>query len=230
MKSLDAYFRLLQEHPEWFRNTGESGEIKIITDEKRIHLEQKRIRARLKKQGKPTSWIKIGVLAEDQWFYILRDLVEFPDGQVGGYVRWINRKSKEAGGYNVILMCVQEGRVLLIRKFRHEARAWSWEFPRGFGEAGLSPEENALLELREEVGFSQAELICMANIPEGKGGTAVLLAKIPIEQEIHLDKHEGIQTHQWATKSTLEEMIRTGQLQDFFSLWAYALAQTLNLL
>lgn len=229
MKSLDAYLRLIQQHPDWFRNTGETGEIRIIADESRIRSEQRRIRRKLKKEGKPISWIEIGVLAEDEWFYVLRDLVEFPDGRVGGYIRWINRKSSEQGGYNVILMCVQQERTLLIRKFRHESRSWSWEFPRGFGEAGLSAEENALLELQQEIGISQVELIRMTDHSEGKGGTVVFLAKISSGSEILLDKHEGIQTYQWVDKPTLEEMIRQGLLRDFFSLWAYALAKISNL-
>lgn len=229
MKRLDAYLQLIRQHPEWFRNMGEAGEIKIITDEKRIRSEQRRIRRRLRREGKPASWIEIGILAEDEWFYIVRDLVEFPDGKIGGYLRWINRKSNEEGGWNVILMCVQQELILLIRKFRHESRSWSWEFPRGFGEAGLSAEENALRELQQEIGVSQVELIRMAYIPEGKGGTAVFLAKIFSSSEILLDQHEGIQAYQWVSKPVLEEMIRQGYFQDPLSLWAYTLARISNL-
>src|SRR5690606_37420874 len=127
------YFNLMRRHPELFKNNGEKGEIKIIADRKRILSEQRKIRAQFKKVGKPASWIDIGVLAEDEWAYILRDLVEFPDGRVGGYTRWVNRKSSEGGGFNSVLMCVQDDKVLMIRKFRHEERGWSWEFPRGFG-------------------------------------------------------------------------------------------------
>ncbi|MBO9369120.1 MAG: NUDIX hydrolase [Chloroflexi bacterium] len=227
--SLQKYLVLLQDHPRWFRNTGEEGEIRIITDPERILTEQDRLRARLQAEGKPPSWIEIGVLAEDEWFYVLRDLVEFPDGKVGGYIRWINRKSQEAGGWNVILMCLREDRVLLIRKFRHERRGWSWEFPRGFGEAGLTPEETALLELREEIGVHEAELTRLASIQEDKGGTVAFLAKIAAAQEIVLDSHEGIQTFEWVSKETLETMIKTGQFSDPFSLWAYLAAKISSL-
>jgi ADP-ribose pyrophosphatase len=227
--SLQKYLVLLQDHPRWFRNTGEEGEIRIITDLERILAEQDRLRARLQAEGKPPSWIEIGVLAEDEWFYVLRDLVEFPDGKVGGYIRWINRKSQEAGGWNVILMCLREDRVLLIRKFRHERRGWSWEFPRGFGEAGLTPEETALLELREEIGVHEAELTRLASIQEDKGGTVAFLAKIDAAQEIVLDSHEGIQTFEWVSKETLETMIKTGQFSDPFSLWAYLAAKISSL-
>jgi ADP-ribose pyrophosphatase len=197
MDTLNKYLALMRDYPEMFRNTGEKGEIKIITDEKRIRAEQKKIRAKLKKEGKPSHWIDIGILSEDQWFYTLRDMVEFPGGTMGGYTRWINRKSEEGGGYNVILMCVQDDQVLLIRRFRHEERNWSWEFPRGIGEPGLSAEKNARKELQEEVGVSKAKLTCLTKVKEGKGGTAVFLVEISEGQKIILETQEGIAKYRW---------------------------------
>jgi ADP-ribose pyrophosphatase len=225
MDILKKYLNLMQERPDLFRNKGETGEIKIITDENRIRTEQEKIRARLKKDGKPVCWIDIGVLAEDQWFYVLRDMVEFPDGRVGGYVRWINRKSAEGGGINSVLMCMQGDKVLMIRKFRHEDRDWSWEFPRGFGEPGLSAEKNARTELLEEIGVSNAKLTCLTKVREGKGGTAVFLVEIPKGQKITLEKQEGIAKYRWVKLARLEQIVKKGQLSDWFSLWAYSLAK-----
>ena len=225
MNPLRKYLELVEQNPPLFENRGDAGEIKIITDEKRILAEQKIIRAKLKKEEKPSCWIDIGILAEDQWFYVLRDMVEFPDGKVGGYIRWINRKSKEGGGYNVVLMCVQGDKVLMIRKFRHEDRKWKWEFPRGFGEPGLSAEKNARTELLEEIGVSNAKLTCLTKIKEGKGGTAVFLAEIPKGQKITLEIHEGIEKYRWVKMAKLEQIVKNGQLSDWFSLWAYTLAQ-----
>ncbi|NWG06129.1 MAG: NUDIX hydrolase [Chloroflexi bacterium] len=229
MNSLGKYFELMLQNPGLFENKGEKGEIKIITDKKRILAEQKKIRTELKKKGNPTCWIDIGVLAEDQWFYVLRDMVEFPpdekfpNGRVGGYIRWINRKSSEGGGINSVLMCVQGDKVLMIRKFRHEDRNWSWEFPRGFGEPGLSAEKNARAELEEEVGVSNAKLTLLTKIKEGKGGTAVFLVEIPDRQKIKLEKGEGLSKYRWVKMSKLEQIVKKGQLSDWFSLWAYSL-------
>ncbi len=223
MDALHKYLILIHQRPEMFRNKGEKGEIKIITEGKRILAEQKKIRTKLKKEGNPPHWIDIGVLAEDQWFYILRDMVEFPDGRVGGYIRWINRKSEECGGFNSVLMCVQDDRVLMIRKFRHEERNWSWEFPRGFGEPGLSAEKNALTELQEEIGVFNATLTRLTKVKEGKGGTAVFLVEIPKGQKITLEKHEGLSKYRWVKMAQLEQIVKKGQLSDWFSLWAYSL-------
>ncbi len=223
MDSLKRYLELVKQSPDMFKNNGEAGEIKIIASEKRILNEQKKIRAKLKKDGKPSNWIDIGILAEDQWFYVLRDMVEFPDGRVGGYIRWINRKSSEGGGFNSVMMCMQGDKVLMIRKFRHEERNWSWEFPRGFGEPGLSAEKNARTELMEEIGVSNAKLTCLTKVKEGKGGTAVFLVEIPKGQKITLEKHEGLSEYRWVTISRLDQIVKKGQLSDWFSLWAYSL-------
>lgn len=213
----------MKQRPEIFQNKNEKASIKIITDKKRILAEQKKIRTRLKKEKKPISWIDIGVLAEDEWAIILRDMVEFPDGRVGGYVRWINRKSEEGGGFNSVLMCMQGDKILMIRKFRHEERNWSWEFPRGFGEPGLSAEKNARVELKEEIGVSNAKLTCLTKVKEGKGGTAVFLVKIPKTQKIVFDVGEGMPNYKWVKMSKLEQIVNEGQLNDWFSLWAFAL-------
>ena len=230
MKSLEKYLELIKQNPNMFKNSNNIGEIKIITDEKRILVEQKKIRARLKKEGNPSHWIDIGILSEDQWFYTLRDMVEFPDGRVGGYVRWINRKSEEGGGYNSVLMCIQGDKVLMIRKFRHEERNWSWEFPRGFGEPDLSAEKNAKTELLEEIGVFNTKLTCLTKVKEGKGGTAVFLVEIPVNQKISLDLFEGISKYKWVKISQLDQIVKKGQLNDWFSLWAYSLAIRKNLI
>jgi len=229
MNSLMKYLELVKNNPNMFKNSGEGGEIKIITDKKRILAEQKKIRAKLKKEGKPSCWIDIGVLAEDQWFYVMRDMVEFPGGKVGGYIRWINRKSSEGGGFNSVLICVQGDNVLMIRKFHHEDRNWNWEFPRGFGEPGLSAEENARTELREEIGVSNAKLTCLTKVKEGKGGTAVFLVEIPKDQKITLETQEGIAKYRWVKMAKLEQLVKKGQLSDWFSLWAYVLLVKSNI-
>jgi len=225
MDSLDRYLNLMQERPEFFINTGESGEIKIIKDVRRIRKEQKRLQAELRSQGKPDEWIEIGVLAEDEWFYVLRDMVEFPDGRVGGYIRWINRKSQEDGGFNVVLMCVQDDKILMIKKYRHETRSWSWEFPRGFGEPGLTAEENAQKELEEEIGIKASRLTLLNKLSEEKGGTAVFYAGIESKKEIVLDRGEGIASYRWISPVDLDEFVAQGKLKDWFSLWAVSLTK-----
>ncbi len=53
---------------------------------------------------------------------------------------------------------VDAGRVLLVRQFRHLARADSWELPGGGGLPGETPEVAAQRELREEGGYRAGRL------------------------------------------------------------------------
>jgi len=224
MEAFEAYLRLMVAHPELFRNSDEDGSIRIITDPERIRVEQDRIRGELRAAGKPEHWIDIGVLSEDEWCWTVRDLVEFPGGKVGGYIRSINRKSQE-GGFNVVLMCMSGDCVLLIRKFRHDERDWGWEFPRGFGEAGLSAEENARKELEEEIGVQPVRLIKLTEVREGKGGTCVFCAQIAADAVIKVETGEGIGAYRWLPFTELDELVRQGKMNDWFSLWAYVLAK-----
>jgi ADP-ribose pyrophosphatase len=53
---------------------------------------------------------------------------------------------------------VDAERVVLVRQFRHLARASSWELPGGGGQAGETPEAAAQRELREEGGYRAGRL------------------------------------------------------------------------
>lgn len=222
--SFEKYFTLVKKYPALFHNSGEFGEIKIITDKKRILAEQRKIRAGLKKEGHPPEWIEIGVLSEDQWFYVVRDMVEFPDGHVAGYIRWINRKSQE-GGFGVVLVCRQKDKYLLIKKFHHEDRAWSWEFPRGFGEPGLTAIQNARKELMEEVGVKKAKFKHLTTVRSGDGGLSIFLVDIDEKQKITVETGEGITKYKWVSGSSLDLLVKKGELQDWYSLWGYTLAK-----
>jgi ADP-ribose pyrophosphatase len=57
-----------------------------------------------------------------------------------------------------VVPLVDRDHVLLIRQFRHLARAESWELPGGGGQAGESPEVAAQRELREEGGYRAGRL------------------------------------------------------------------------
>ncbi len=53
---------------------------------------------------------------------------------------------------------VDAERVVLVRQFRHLARAESWELPGGGGQGGETPEAAAQRELREEGGYRAGRL------------------------------------------------------------------------
>jgi ADP-ribose pyrophosphatase len=219
MGILNKYLTLIKENPDMFRNSGDIGEIKIITDEKRILAEQKKIRAKLKKEGKPSCWIDIGVLAEDEWDYIVRDLVEFPDGRIGGFRRDLNRKNLESGT-GVVIMPVQGNRVLLLKHYRHETRNWYWEFPRGYGTPGLSAEQNAIKELSEEVGLLPRKLIPVF----GRSDTMFFYAEMD-DGEPQTQDGEAIQKIELIDIKDVDEWILNNKITDWFTIIAFLMAQ-----
>ncbi len=63
-----------------------------------------------------------------------------------------------------VVPLVDREHVLLIRQFRHLARAESWELPGGGGGAGESPEAAAQRELREEGGYRAGRLTYLTRV------------------------------------------------------------------
>jgi ADP-ribose pyrophosphatase len=208
----------MQECPDMFSNTGEAGELKIITDEQRIISEQKKIRAKLKEEGKPSCWIDIGVIAEDEWEYVVRDLVEFPDGRIGGFRRNINRKYLE-GGTGVVIMPVQGNKVLLLKHYRHESRNWYWEFPRGWGAPGLTAEQNANKELMEEVGLLPKKLV-----PVWRDSKTVFFYAEMEAGKPHNQDGEAIQKIELIDIKELDDWISSSKITDWFTILTFLMA------
>jgi ADP-ribose pyrophosphatase len=75
------------------------------------------------------------------------DTLRFDDG------RTHRREIVEYGHAVVLVPIAEDGRLLLVRQYRHPARAWLLELPAGgVDERDASPEAAALRELREETG------------------------------------------------------------------------------
>jgi len=216
----------MKEHPQLFNNPDEQGVIRIITDPDKIKTLQAQKKKEYKEDGKKPEWIDIGVLSEDPWFWVVRDLVEFPDGKIGGYLRVLNRKSLD-GGTNVVMFATMGGKVVLLRRFSHDNRDWIWEIPHGFGEPGLSAEECARKELEEETGLKPKSMALVGLMEGPDGSTAFYYAEL-MEGETKPDIGEGISKCELVSLLEFEQLLLGGKITDWFATITYLMCKSKN--
>jgi ADP-ribose pyrophosphatase len=173
----------------------------------------------------------IGILYEDEYIIVIRDLVKFPDGTIGGYTRLVYTNDLK-GGMSVAIFPMYENKIVLLWHYRHSTRRWHLEIPRGFGVANLPPEENAVIELYEEF---QAVPETIENLgifyPDtGIASHAVNLFFAELKEFGLPENHEGIEKPELFDLQTFEEKIRTNEIMDSFTLAAYSRCKLLGLI
>jgi ADP-ribose pyrophosphatase len=223
------YENIMKEHSDLFENT--DAPIKIIKDGSRIQEWQQNRRAKLQSEGKPPEWADIGVVLNDPYIVVLRDLVEYPGGHVGGYFRVVNRADLN-GGQGVVMLCEKDGKYLLLHQYRHPIRSWSYEVPRGFGQAGITAEEQAKIEVFEEVGGKISNLFDLGLYYNNTGLEAnkVKLFYAKLKSIGQPSEEEGIESILWVSLTELEEMIASAKITDGFTIAAYTRAKLKGLL
>jgi ADP-ribose pyrophosphatase len=185
----------------------------------------------LKKKHLPVSWADIGIILDDPYIVVLRDLVKFPDGHLGGYFRILNRADLE-DGRGVAILAEMDKKYLLIHMFRHPTRSWSYEVPRGFGEPRVSAVDQAKSEISEEVGGEISELINLGPYHSNTGleGNKVQLFYAKLISVGNPEKAEGIKSLIWVSLIELEEMIANEKILDGFTIATYTRAKLRGLL
>lgn len=206
--------------------------IKIITADSEIGRWQSQKREKLSANHKNLTWSKIGLVFDDPFVIILRDLVEFPGGSRGGYIRLYNRAYIEGGAAGVVIMPIKEGKILLMHNFRHATRSWHWEVPRGFGEPGISAEDQARAEVSEEIGVEVAELIDLGLYFNNTGleGNPITLFVARITAEPVANPEISVDMLRWVPVDELENMIAGAEITDGFTIAAYTRAKLKGLI
>jgi ADP-ribose pyrophosphatase len=67
-------------------------------------------------------------------------------------------------GACAVVPLLADGRVLLLRQYRHAVRQTLWEIPAGKLDQGEAPETCARRELKEETGYSAGQLTSLGSI------------------------------------------------------------------
>lgn len=232
MNTLDEYLALARAHPEKFNNP--PGSIfAILLDPTDIYQAEAAAEKQLLAQGATAAhaheWSRVGIVYQDQYVCMLRDAVRFPDGALGTYIRMVDVDDDPPG---VIILPIHQGKVVLVRHFRHATRSWSLEIPRGFGSPGASSDENVRRELREEIGADPINLIPLGLVQPNAGASAetneIFFAEVASVS--HPETQEAISAILELTVAEFEAMIQDNRIIDAFTLSAYAHAKAHGLL
>lgn len=225
-----AYQELMRRITSLFDN--QQTAIFILTEENDVFEWKQKKQAELNAKGLPLSWAEIGVVFDDPYIIILRDLVEFPGGYRDGYIRIYNRAYLENGAAGVAVLPIKGDKILLIQHYRHATRSRHWEIPRGFGQPGVSAEIQAINEIREEIEGNVDTLIDLGILYNNTGleGNPIHLFLARLKSIGRMKTEEAIETYRWVSVAELEQMIARAEITDGFTLAAYARAKARGLI
>jgi ADP-ribose diphosphatase len=117
----------------------------------------------------------------------------------------------------VVLPVFNDGRILLIRQYRHATRQFLWELVAGRMEAGESPRRAAARELVEETGYRARRFRVFLDVFPTPGFLEermyILLAQELTSGDARPEVDEKI-TPRAFTPAQLRQMIRRGKLHD----------------
>jgi len=221
---IDEYLELSRERPELFVTP--PGGIRILLDRSEIEAVERNTSARLAASGLDPAGARVGVLLRDPWFMFIRDAVEFPDGARRTHARTVNRV-----GDGVAALPLYEGRILLLRHFRHATRRWMLEIPRGGIEPGDSPESTAENELLEEMQAHATRIERLGFVYGSanlyRNGAHLFFAEVADYGAPQIG--EGITAIEPVTVETFEDLVRRGEIVDSFTVAAFLHARLRSL-
>jgi ADP-ribose pyrophosphatase len=120
-------------------------------------------------------------------------------------------------GSVVILPLLPDGRILLVRQYRHATRQFLWELVAGRIERGENPRQAAARELLEETGYRAKRYRLFLDIFPTPGFLEermyILLAQGLTSGDARPEEDEKISARVFS-RSQLRQMIRRGKLRD----------------
>lgn len=162
---------------------------------------------------KPWKTIRSESLLKTPIFEILKEECEMPDGRImPAYYRvdctdWVN-----------VVPFTSDGKILMIRQYRHASGQWHWEIPGGAmsrrnGESALLAAQR---ELSEETGFTSTEWVDLGphwpNPALQSNKLHTFIARnCKKTDELNLDPYEELTLHE-LTVDEVKALIRSRQI------------------
>ena len=224
------YFSIAKSYSKLFNN--ENAPFNIILDPKTINEWETKKATGLGQKELSPEWANIGVVLNDPFIVILRDLVEFPGGFRNGYIRLYNRAYLEGGAAGVVMLPEKDRKFLLMHQFRHATRSWHWEIPRGFGEPGVEAIDQAKAEIDEEIGGEINEIVDLGLYFNNTGleGNPIFLFFVKMNAVDEPRLELGVDKFRWVSVEELEQMIADAEITDGFTIAAYTRAKLKGLI
>ena len=203
----DSYFKYLDQYPNKLfpKGNAQEGEIEIILDKSKMEELQKKMNR------------KVGVVADDKYWLWINDAVKFPNGTFGIYGRILWKQSLEGTPGVAVMPILPNGKIVLIRNFRHATRSWEYELPRGGINKQETVEAAAAREVKEETGMGIDRLHSLGNVVTDSGITStvipVFLAHVISEGQTQHDDSEAIA----GTEAFTVDEIKKGFIDGYLS-------------
>jgi len=164
------------------------------------------------KAGKGTAEIlRSEMIYQGRVFGLRRDEVVEPSGL---------RATREVithPGSVVVLPVLPDGRIVMIRQYRHATRQYLWELVAGRKEPEETPKQGAARELLEETGYRAKRFKVFLDVFPTPGFLEermyLLLAEGLTAGEAQPEEDEKIEVRPFKLKA-LKQMIKSGRLQD----------------
>jgi ADP-ribose pyrophosphatase len=144
-------------------------------------------------------------------FGVRRDEVLEPDGL---------RATREVithPGSVVVLPVLPDGRIVMVRQYRHATRQYLWELVAGRSEPEETPKQGAARELLEETGYRAKRFKIFLDVFPTPGFLEermyLLLAEGLTAGEAQPEEDEKIEVRAFKLKD-LKQMIKSGRLRD----------------
>jgi len=164
------------------------------------------------KAGKGTAKILSSeMIYQGRVFGLRRDEVEEPSGL---------RTTREVithPGSVVVLPVLPDGRIVMVRQYRHATREYLWELVAGRKEPEETPKQGAARELLEETGYRAKRFKVFLDVFPTPGFLEermyLLLAEGLTAGEAQPEEDEKIEVRLFKLKD-LKQMIKSGRLRD----------------
>ncbi len=164
------------------------------------------------KAGKGTAEIlRSEMIYQGRVFGLRRDEVLEPSGL---------RTTREVithPGSVVVLPVLPDGRIVMVRQYRHATRQYLWELVAGRKEPEETPKQGAARELLEETGYRAKRFKVFLDVFPTPGFLEermyLLLAEGLMAGEAQPEEDEKIEVRAYKLKE-LKQMIKSGRLRD----------------